>query len=345
MHTGHKLLLLCCVLGLNACTSLPWTSQAASQPISTAVLGNGRSLAEANYQLGRYYQGQNRYDLAIKAYQKALAAEASFVEARNGLGVSYSAQGQYPEAIEAFQLALQQAPNFSHLYSNMGYAYYLQGKYSESLLALEQATTLDPNNARALNNLTLVYAKTGQPQPAVPAALPAPAVPSLASAEIMPAAPMPVTPSATTQRYLAGPDEHLETASNTSELQFQSQSGAWFEPAAASLRLEVANGNGLNGAAKKVGQYLRGQGYAVVKLTNQKPFRVQATQIQYRAGHQAAAQLLKLSLSDNVQLVQRNDMQGGVSLRLLLGQDLRRHIARYDLKASPVQLASYASRI
>lgn len=330
MPTLARLLLLCCFLGLSACTTSPWTSRAASPPISTALLDHGRSSAEANYQLGRYYQGQNRYDLAIKAYQKALTAEASFVEARNGLGVAYSAQGQYPEAIEAFQIALQQAPNLSHVYSNMGYAYYLQGKYAESKLALEQATMLDPNNTRALNNLTLVYAKTGQPQQAAPVPTPTPALANLP----------PVTAS-----YTANAGTQSDAASHTTEVQFQPQRSVWFGPLADTLRLEVANGNGLSGAARKVGQYLRGQGYAVVSLSNQKPFRVQATQIQYRAGHQAEAQLLKLSIADKVQLVQRNDMRAGVSLRLLLGQDLRRDIARYDAKARKEQWAFNASRL
>src|SRR5450830_569810 len=161
MKTKHKILpALCCISLLSACASnqsvsvAPWSIK----PM-TAMSSNDKP--EALYQVGRYYQGQNRYDLAMAAYQRALAADNGFVEARNGLGVIYSRQGKYREAIEAFLAAIQQAPKAAHIYSNLGYAYYLQGQYGESVTALQQATALDPANQRALNNLGLAYAKAG----------------------------------------------------------------------------------------------------------------------------------------------------------------------------------------
>jgi tetratricopeptide (TPR) repeat protein len=163
MKSKHKFLpAVCCISLLSACASnqtvsvAPWTIK----PV-TAINANNKP--EAFYQTGRYYQGQNRYDQAIEAYQKALAVDDKFVEARNGLGVILSRQGKYNEAIEAFKLAIQQSPNAAHLYSNMGYAYYLQGQYADAVAALVQATSLDPKNQHALNNLGLAYAKVGQP--------------------------------------------------------------------------------------------------------------------------------------------------------------------------------------
>jgi len=162
MNAKHKILpAVCCIALMSSCASnqtssaVPWTIK------PTAVTKSSGDKPEAMYQLGRYYQGQNRFDEAVNAYMKALNADAGFVEARNGLGVVYSRQGKYREAIEAFQLAIEQAPKAAHLYSNMGYAYYLQGQYAQSVKALQQATALDPNNQRALNNLGQAYAKAG----------------------------------------------------------------------------------------------------------------------------------------------------------------------------------------
>ena len=156
----------CCVAALCACASNNAVSLAPGHKIGAdswkvepMALKNSNDQPAAMYQIGRYYQGQNRYELAIAAYQRTLAADDGFVEARNGLGVVYSRQGQYRDAINAFQAAIKQAPKAAHIYNNLGYVYYLQGKYAESVAVLEQSTVLDPANQRALNNLGLAYAK------------------------------------------------------------------------------------------------------------------------------------------------------------------------------------------
>jgi hypothetical protein len=343
--------------------------------------------------MGRYYQGQNRYDLAISAYQKALAADNGFVEARNGLGVIYSRQGKYREAIEAFQVAVQQSPKAAHLYSNMGYAYYLQGQYAESVTALEQATLLDPTNQRALNNLGLAYAKAGNKgesaQAFAQAANAVTTTPNVAATEVVAPAqntlqlpdntatvvaalstepnvqPAPqsqpevqvltlpkdrgVIRSASSTNAVAVVDSRVQLvklSANVSELRVQPYSAEPMQTAAAvdvadlkKLRVEVANGNGVTGAAKKVGRFLGNLGYPTARLTNQKPFQVRMTQIQYREGYQAEAQLLQASLPDAHELVQRDDMRTGVSVRLVLGKDMVTQLAHYEYKGKKTYLA------
>jgi len=106
-------------------------------------------------------------------------------------------------------------------------------------------------------------------------------------------------------------------------------------------RLEVSNGNGVTGMAGKVGQFLKNQGYQAVRLTNQKPFQVRMTQIQYREGYQAQAQLLKISLpeSSSPTLVQRNDLRADVGIRLVLGKDVATRVASFDSKWNKFQFA------
>jgi tetratricopeptide (TPR) repeat protein len=302
--------------------------------------------------------------LAITAYQKALSADNGFVEARNGLGVIYSTQGKYREAIDVFQLAIQQAPKVSYLYSNMGYAYYLQGKYTESVAALEQATLLDPNNIRAINNLAQAHAKSGNIDKSTQTLVQVPSGPGVSSeattaSNLKPAYQSEtqlVTPSedrdlikpASSNSIIAEESisvKRLNQAPNVTELQFQLRNTELVAHVAEKMRLEVANGNGLTGAAKKVGKYLLGNGYPIARLTNQKPFHVQMTQIQYREGYQAEAQLLKLNIPYEAELLQRKDMKGNVSIRLVLGKDMLTHIAQYEHKDMKIQLALNASRI
>lgn len=390
MKNRQKILpAVCCIALLSACASNQHASVAPWSIVPMTAVKNSSDKPEAMYQMGRYYQGQNRYDQAISAYQKALAADASFVEARNGLGVIYSRQGNYREAIEAFQAAIQQAPKAAHIYSNMGYAYYLQGQYAESVAALKQSTLLDPTNQRALNNLGLAYAKAGSKGESVMAFTQAantvappviePAVASGEAASVAINTPsnneVPATQLKTQKATELNPEsqmlalpkdrgvirpafnttavvqvdsrvELVQLAPNVSELRMQRYSDVKPTQIAMDIsnpdnpkksRIEVANGNGLTGMAGKVGQFLRSQGYPAARLTNQKPFRVQITQIQYRDGHQAEAQLLRSSLPEAPELVQHNDMRADVSVRLVLGKDIVTQLAYFEGKRQKYQ--------
>lgn len=223
MNVQHKILpAVCCIALMTSCASNQSTSAAPWTIKSTAVTKSSGDKPEAMYQLGRYYQGQNRFDEAINAYMKALNADAGFVEARNGLGVVYSRQGKYREAIEAFRLAIEQAPKAAHLYSNMGYAYYLQGQYAESVKALQQATALDPNNQRAFNNLGQAYAKAGHTTQAALAFSEAISVDQAAQHAAEAAAPAPVQSAPPTVTYIAAavtpaavPDAVANTKANS----------------------------------------------------------------------------------------------------------------------------------
>lgn len=111
------------------------------------------------YRLGRLYQGQNRFDLAAEAYQKALAIDPAFSEARNGLGTVYAAQGKYDEAFAEFNMVIAAAPGSAHLYNNLGYLRFLQGNYADAVAAFTQAIALDPTDQKARNNLGMALAK------------------------------------------------------------------------------------------------------------------------------------------------------------------------------------------
>ncbi len=115
------------------------------------------------YRLGRYYQGQNRLELAIEAYQKALAIDPHFTEAHNGLGTIYASQGKYEQALAEFNAVIAMAPGSAHIYNNLGYLNFLEGNYTEAVIAFTHATSLDPGNEKARNNLGMAMAKIDSP--------------------------------------------------------------------------------------------------------------------------------------------------------------------------------------
>lgn len=346
--------LVCCIPLLASCTStqtvgaFPWSVKPHYR-----VSDSGLS-PQAYYQTGRYFQGQQRYDQALQAYRKALDADGSFYEARNGLGVILSLQGRYPEAIEQFQLALKVAPEAAHIHNNLGYAYYLHGRPAEAVVALEQAVKLDAGNSRAHANLGLALAKAGDGEKAQQALGQAAALQD-ARGEPGPAADN-AGPAATAGQALALPKDRgviRPLPEMESSLQLVQLAPSVFElreravlpmgtPLVAEtqkFRVEVSNGNGVTGMARKVGRFLGGNGFVASRITNQKPFEVGLSHIYYRAGYLGEAQRVKANFPDQPALIQSNALRADVDVRLVLGRDVADRTAYFDAGAGRIRLA------
>ena len=400
MKNKHRILpIACCVALLGACAANQQVSEAPWLISPSIKTSSPATNASGMYKLGRYYQGQQRDNLAIEAYQKALALDHGFVEAYNGLGVIYSRQGKYQEAIEEFRTALNYASGMAHLYNNLGYAYYLQGQYAEAVSQLKYATALDPSNQHALNNLGLAYAKAGSKGESVQAftqaakvedestnaaaiAVSSPHEPTMVSTEpkvntepksgslsdvlsaqiaiqkpelqmlTLPKSQGIIRPAFVSQSVpiVDSRVKLVEVSPNVYELHTASLSGMPAQVTNAleavnltHTRVEVSNGNGVTGMAAKVGKFLLTQGYPVPRLTNQKPFNISKSQIQYRDGYHAQALLLKGGLPESPELIQRSDLRAGVGVRLLLGKDLTTDLAYFENKQQKFQLALTAN--
>jgi len=423
---------------------------------------------ESFYQLGRYYQGQNRYEQAIAAYQKALSIDGKFADAHNGLGVIFAMQGRHQQALEHLQLAVQHAPNAAHIHSNLGYALYLSESYAEAASTLERAVALEPSNQAAHTNLALALNKAGnrekavqvmaqaaKPQPAenmppvvqevqsvtqeapqvhavAPALAPAPTVVTTATSSPSPAPQqvlalpkdwgvitqaarkqvplvesriqaVQVTPNVYELRERAEvrmqampatkpiqqasvqPDGHskpltqmmkqrvastvslspgalpkgdrvaaqatqkptLLTESRAQTAQSGSsvvkQSAQSTAPANKPYRIEVSNGNGVTGMARKVAGYLEGEGYYSARQTNQKPFHVASSQVQYRSGYREQAQSLALTLPGQPGITQTDGLRGDISVRILLGKDIASNVAYFERGKDKIRLVRQGS--
>lgn len=87
-------------------------------------------------------------------------------------------------------------------------------------------------------------------------------------------------------------------------------------------RIEVANGNGVNGMAKRISKVLSQQGIAVSLLTNEPPYKQQDTKIQYRPGYEQTAMRLKTALQGHAVVVSSPNLSGNSDVRLVLGKDV-----------------------
>lgn len=272
--------------------AMPLQKQA-DQPAVQPVLAVKHGVTgEAMYRLGRYFEGQARYEKAIAAYREALKRDPLLVEAYTGLGMALAAQRRYDEAIRQFQAAVVLAPHVAYLHNNLGYAYLLSGAAEDAMKALEEARRLDPAHERSRENLRIAQASV-----AAATAQPAGANPGPSLVEVAP------------QVFeLRAPTRYRKVAPASSPVR--------------RFKLEVSNGNGVDGLAKRISGRLASAGVRTARLTNQRPFKQARTELQYRAGYAAEAAELAGKLEHPARLVPRNDLAKGVDVRLVLGRDL-----------------------
>jgi hypothetical protein len=109
-----------------------------------------------------------------------------------------------------------------------------------------------------------------------------------------------------------------------------------------SARIEIANGNGVTGMAKRIKQVLGQQGIAVIRLTNARPFRQVETIIEFRAGHAQDAEQLRDALRGHAVLVAAPQLPTQADLRLVLGKDASIHLAWLNSVDSAPPLAALA---
>lgn len=334
----NKIVLVAGLCMLGACSSTQTGSRAALS-VEPVMRITDASTPQSQYRLGRYYQGQNRFDQAMTAYRRALALDAKYSEAHNALGVLYSRQQHYPEAVSEFTAALQSAPEAAHIHNNLGYTYYLQGEYDKAVVSLKQALAIESGNARAQNNLALAYARLETTEKTVLAQPAEMAVPPLKVAEVKPdVAPNSGVKSSeiVAEKTEVAHESHGVIIRQTPPLQvdvvqvtppvYALQRTAYQEalpaPVAQPLpKVEISNGNGVEGLARRIGTFLRESGYPGTRLTNQKPFNVGLSQIQYRQGYEAAAQSLRQTVPGQPMLVPTESLRGDIQIRLLLGKD------------------------
>jgi hypothetical protein len=108
---------------------------------------------------------------------------------------------------------------------------------------------------------------------------------------------------------------------------------------ALSSRIEVANGNGVTGMAKRISGVLGRQGINVSRLSNELPYKQLETKIQYRAGFEKTAAGLKNALKGHAVVVLTPTLSLKADVRLVLGRDAIAHMAQIEGTSSDTVLA------
>lgn len=371
MFTHRPLVLALGTCLLQACvapqTKQASTTQMAIQPV-LRMQHSAHLSAASYYQLGKYHQTRGQLGLARAAYDTSMAMDSRQLEARNAIAALDAQEGRLDEAKVLLRQIVADHPEIAHLHNNLGYVYYLQNDYDSALTHLQHALALDSGNAWARNNLVTVLAAQAKhvehatvasgldPQPANPnfpqqnESL----TPSTAQTDTSAQGLVIKSPTIELQARM----EVVQIVPNVYELRLKSaiqtvladlqtkQVAATTSPSkpvhsnlALGSRVEIANGNGVPGMARKIKGVLGQQGIMVSRLTDARPYKQLTTKIQYRVGYQQSAEALKTALNGHAHVMLSDSLSAKSDVRLVLGKDVIPHIALIERSASAPLLA------
>lgn len=119
--------------------------------------------------LGLAYMGKERDDMAIQAFNKALALKPDYTEALNNLGAAYLRGKKWDIAIKIFNKVLEDITYATPHYplANIGWAQLEQNNYSLAQENFLKALREMPGFIQAIHGLAQVYIRTGQTDRAI----------------------------------------------------------------------------------------------------------------------------------------------------------------------------------
>jgi Tfp pilus assembly protein PilF len=318
----------------------------AAQALDRAALLDPHN-ADIFNQLGHAQAMLQRYPAAVAAFERAVALAPQRADLLNNLGYTLMLDGRPALAAAVLTLALQRAPDHEAARINLQQADIMVAEMRApqaptAAAAQEQAITQQP--AAAIDQATVA----ALPAIAAPAAGPLPAIemsgiarinapdagaapvaaanpwqqtirslPQLAAPLIVLSAPnVPSLAMASLPAVAAVPQQELAVA-NTQPAAIASEAA----PPISQTRVVVLNGNGVSGAAARLGQRLTEKGLSRPRLANLLPYRTETTTVQYRAGFasqaRAIARLLPMS-----SLIEPAAAGAAGEVRVIIGHDV-----------------------
>ena len=113
------------------------------------------------------YRKENKLDLAIKDFDKAIELNSEFAEAYNNRGNAYDDKGDFDKALVNFNTAIEFKPDFVEAYVNRGVAYGKRDEFNKAINDFNTAIDLDPDHAGVYFNCGNAYFLKGDLEKAI----------------------------------------------------------------------------------------------------------------------------------------------------------------------------------
>ncbi|RJG17804.1 LytR C-terminal domain-containing protein [Massilia cavernae] len=275
-----------------------------------AVCAEYPELVQPRNNLGYVYYLQGEYAAAAAAFRQALALEPANERARNNLALADSASAQ-PVAGNL----PRPAPLASPATGTIAGAPPTPAAVPVAAAApAEQASGMQLVRL-APNRYELRMAERTQPSPLAAVSAPAPAAVPAPRVKLA-AQPANAVKPAAAPAALVKPAPPAAAVKPATPL--AAEHAAVVKPSAS--RLEIANGNGVAGMARRYKELLGKRGIAVSRLTNARPFGRAGSSIEFVPGFERQARELQAALGGKPSL-QKAAANAGTDLRLVLGKD------------------------
>lgn len=118
--------------------------------------------AEDYVEQGKIYQKQEKQDLALIQYNKAIQVNPYSSTAYYNRGLLYALQEKYELSLADFNKVIHTNPNHAGAYGNRGNAYLYLGKEKLALRDYDKAIKLESNLARGYFNRGYIYSLQGK---------------------------------------------------------------------------------------------------------------------------------------------------------------------------------------
>lgn len=312
------------------------------------------NLSDAHYRLGLHYQQVGEYDKAIGEFNKALRNDRNYCKAFNGIAMTYDLMKRCEPAHDSYEQAVTCAPSEAYVYNNYACSSLLCGNYGKGLELLQKAEGLASTEVRIKNNLRIartiaIHENISEyfPVGGLPLSATTDQTPSIPEHEKTQPDPESDLSLVTRQRDIsdkpadvpAAPTEEISMEPPTREiapappqyeevhLSVENKKIEISAPVAmqvpVNVAVEVSNGNGTTGMAKRSAAFLRSHGFTVRSITNAKHFRFEESVIYYKEGFQQAAKDLAAIIPGAQNLEEVETMaKTSVGIKVVLGKDL-----------------------
>jgi tetratricopeptide (TPR) repeat protein len=332
----------------------------------------------AQYRLALHFQKRNRHKNAIEVLKEIIHADPTYVKAYNAMGVSFDYLGDYNRAIHSYKLALTINSNLDYVYNNLGYSHLLYGNYDLAINAFHKAISLNDQNKRYHNNLGLAYTQKGQFDLAfeqfklaedeisanhkLAKLLYREGKYDLARKYQNKAIQLEASADKTASVPILSKEKFSDTFLKVEEKYPESRSAAVISdsdqkaseeekgPIPRSQKkykvlaeIEVLNGNGIEGMARRLGNYLKKKGFIVTRLRNANSFNHIESKVFYGSGQVEDAYRLmqEIPIHPNTKnIIELKDLDN--KIRLLIGKDMVSHNDVISKSIEKVSLHPYS---
>jgi len=134
---GEKLIVLALKAGVDG-------NQKAQEDYLTKLVELYPDDERAHQQLGQFYFGQQKFDLAVQHLKKATEIAPDYSISYNMLGYSYRNLENYAEAEKAFKKYIELIPDDPNPYDSYAEMLSKQGRYQESITQYQKALDINP---------------------------------------------------------------------------------------------------------------------------------------------------------------------------------------------------------